>query len=286
MGDFPHTIQEDQPLDPQVKAFAQAPALTDATRAAYWGDLRRFIDWGGAIPAPEKMVATYLVEHANSHKFATLARWRVSLGKAHSAQGLADPTKTELVNAVLKGIKQKHGREQRRVAPLTATQTSNVLHAMGNRLKDLRDKALILVGFSGGLRRSELTTLTVDNLRERTGGMELSLNTNRTVMIPSAHQESICPVTALKAWLEASGIQSGAVFQGINRHGRISGQPLTGHGVALVIKERVKAVGLDPSRYSGCSPRVGGILEGAQEEGSGGLEADIMPLPKAAHGHQ
>ncbi|MBF0272379.1 MAG: integrase [Magnetococcales bacterium] len=285
MGDFPHTIQEEHPLDPQVKAFAQAPSLTDATRAAYWGDLRRFIDWGGAIPAPEKMVATYLVEHANSHKFATLARWRVSLGKAHSAQGLVDPTKTEMVNAVLKGIKQKHGREQRRVAPLTATQTSAVLNAMGDRLKDLRDKALILVGFSGGLRRSELTSLLVENLRERTGGMELSLNTGRLVMIPYG-QDPICPVTALKAWLAASEIASGAVFQGINRHGRISGQPLTGHGVALVIKERVKAVGLDPTRYSGCSPRVGGILEGAQDEGSSLLDGDPMPMPKAAHGHQ
>ncbi|MBF0340935.1 MAG: integrase [Magnetococcales bacterium] len=257
--------------------------MTDATRAAYWGDLRRFIDWGGAIPAHEKMVATYLVEHADSHKFATLARWRVSLGKAHSAQGLEDPTKTELVNTVLKGIKQKHGREQRRVAPLTGSQTSAVLNVMGDRLKDLRDKALILVGFSGGLRRSELTSLTVENLRERTGGMELSLSTGRLVMIPHG-QDPVCPVTALKAWLAASGIETGAVFQGINRHGRISGQPLTGHGVALVIKERVKAVGLDPSRYSGCSPRVGGILEGAQDECSGMLDFD--PLPKAAHGHQ
>ncbi|MEO5345364.1 MAG: hypothetical protein H7834_03170 [Magnetococcus sp. YQC-9] len=285
MGDFPHTTQEVSPLDPQIKAFAQAATLTDATRAAYWGDLRRFIDWGGVIPAHEKMVANYLVEHANSHKFATLARWRVSLGKAHSAQGLEDPTKSELVNAVLKGIKQKHGREQRRVAPLTSNQTSAVLNVMGNRLKDLRDKALILVGFSGGLRRSELTTLAVENLRERTGGMELSLSTGRMVMIPHGVDSTSCPVTALKAWLVASGIVSGAVFQGINRHGRISGQPLTGHGVALVIKERVRAVGLDPSLYSGCSPRVGGILEGAQDSPHGGLDSDPMPLPKAAHAH-
>ncbi|MEO5331664.1 MAG: hypothetical protein H7839_06540 [Magnetococcus sp. YQC-5] len=283
MGDFPLNIQEENPLNPQVMAFAQASALTDATRAAYWGDLRRFIDWGGAIPAPEKMVATYLVEHANSHKFATLARWRVSLGKAHSAQGLTDPTKTELVNTVLRGIKQKHGREQRRVAPLTASQTSDVVNAMGDRLKDLRDKALILVGFTGGLRRSELTGLTVENLREKTGGMELTLNTGRIVMIPNG-PESICPVLALQTWLNISGITSGGVFQGINRHGRLSGQPLTGHGVALVIKERVKAVGLDPTRYSGCSPRVGGIQEGAQDEGTPS-EGNQMPISKAASSH-
>ncbi|MBF0427879.1 MAG: integrase [Magnetococcales bacterium] len=285
MGDFPQTIQEKNQLDPQVKAFAQAPALTDATRAAYWGDLRRFMDWGGAIPAPEKMVASYLVEHANSHKFATLARWRVSLGKAHSAQGLVDPTKTELVNTVLKGIKQKHGREQRRVAPLTSLQTTAVVNVMGDRLKDLRDKALILVGFSGGLRRSELTGLLVENLRERTGGMELSLNTGRLIMIPNG-PDLICPVAAMKSWLSASGIEKGAVFQGINRHGRLSGQPLTGHGVALVIKERVKAVGLDPSRYSGCSPRVGGILEGAQDEAGELSTGHQMPLSKAASSHQ
>ncbi|MBF0178457.1 MAG: integrase [Magnetococcales bacterium] len=284
MGDFPKISQDETILNPQVKAFAQAASLTDATRAAYWGDLRRFIDWGGAIPAHEKMVANYLVEHANSHKFATLARWRVSLGKAHSAQGLADPTKSELVNSVIKGIRQKHGREQRRVAPLTATQTTAVIHAMNDRLKDLRDKALILVGFAGGLRRSELTGLTVENLRERTGGMELTLNTGRIVMIPNG-PDPICPVTALKAWLEVSGITTGGVFQGINRHGRLSGQPLTGHGVALVIKERVKAVGLDPSRYSGCSPRVGGILEGSQEDGMIGGGGHQIPIPKAAAAH-
>ncbi len=285
MGDFPFTLQERSSLEPKVKAFAQASILTDATRAAYWGDLRRFMDWGGAIPAPEKMVADYLVEHADSHKFATLARWRVSLGKAHSAQGLEDPTKTELVHTVLKGIKQKHGREQRRVAPLTTAQTAAVVNAMGDRLKDLRDKALILVGFSGGLRRSELTTLSIESLRERTGGMELSLSTGRTVMIPLG-QDPICPVTALKVWLKISEITSGGVFQGINRHGRLSGQALTGHGVALVIKERVKAVGLDPTRYSGCSPRVGGILAGTQDEVSASSGGSQIALDKAASAHE
>ena len=143
-------------LPPQVPSYAQAATLTDSSRASYRGDLRRFTEWGGVVPATPRIVASYLVAHANSHKYATLARWKVSIGKAHSVQNLSDPTKTELVHAVLKGIKQKHGQDQRQVAPFTKQKIISMVSSMGDRLKDKRDKALILVGFAGGLRRSDL----------------------------------------------------------------------------------------------------------------------------------
>ncbi|MBF0339426.1 MAG: hypothetical protein HQL95_00505 [Magnetococcales bacterium] len=222
-----------------------------STEKAYQGDIERFLMWGGAVPAPEKMVASYLYEHSDSHKFATLARWRVSLGKAHSVQGLKDPTKTELVNAVLKGIKQEHGREQRRVAPLTSLEAKVLLNTMGGSLKDLRDKALIGVGFFGGLRRSEITNLTVENITRMARYGELTLSTGRVVVIP------LDQVKDLDEWLATSGIETGAVFRSINRHGQISGKPLTGHGVARIIKERFASICMDPALYSVGSLRSG-----------------------------
>ncbi len=255
MGYFPSPSPEGSDHPPQAKAFGKPGSLADNTRVAYWGDLRRFLDWGGAVPASSKMVASYLVGHASSHKYATLVRWKVSIGKAHSARGFADPTKSELVYTVLRGIQRKHGKEQRKVAPLLKEQVIAVVNAMGTRLKDKRDKALILTGFAGGLRRSEITALEAADLKEAKEGMEIFLPGNR-IGIPHARGE-VCAVKSLKEWLEAAGIVDGPVFQGINRHGQRSEKPLTGHGVALIVKERVSAIGLDPSLYSGFSLRTG-----------------------------
>lgn len=264
MGALPSPPSEINDLPPQVQAYAQAAALADNTRAAYWGDLRRFVEWGGEVPATSKMVASYLVAHANSHKYATLARWKVSIGKSHSTQGLPDPTKTELVHAVLKGIKQKHGQDQRQVAPLTKEKIIAMVINMGERLKDKRDKALILVGFAGGLRRSDLIALQCDNLQERDEGWEIVLPKSR-VAIPNA-SGPVCAAKALREWLNVSEIKEGAVFQGINRHGKRSGKPLTGHGVALIVKERVQSIGLDPAHYSGFSLRAG-LISSAADQG-------------------
>ncbi|MBF0139907.1 MAG: integrase [Magnetococcales bacterium] len=255
MGAFPIPPTDVIELPPNVKAYQQGSALADNTRAAYWGDLRRFMDWGGEVPSTAKVVASYLVAHADSHKFATLARWKVSIGKAHTAQGLTDPTKTDLVHAVLKGIKQKHGQDQRQVAPLTKDKIVEICLHMGDRLKDKRDKALILVGFAAGLRRSDLITLGAQDLQKRENGIEIHLSKGR-VGLPHAQGE-VCPVRALDEWLVASEITEGPVFQGINRHGRLSGKPLTGHGVALIVKERVQSIGLDPANFSGFSLRSG-----------------------------
>ncbi|MBF0357804.1 MAG: tyrosine-type recombinase/integrase [Magnetococcales bacterium] len=263
MGAFPSPPSEIHDLPPQVQAYAQAAVLADNTRAAYWGDLRRFMDWGGVVPASSKTVASYLVAHANSHKYATLARWKVSIGKSHTAKGLPDPTKTELVHAVLKGIKQKHGQDQRQVAPLTKEKIISMVSNMGDRLKDKRDKALILVGFAGGLRRSDLISLKREDLSEKEDGWEIILSKSQ-VGIPKASGQ-VCAAKALKEWLEVSEITEGAVFQGINRHGKRSGKPLTGHGVALIVKERVQSIGLDPAHYSGFSLRAGLISSSADQ---------------------
>jgi site-specific recombinase XerD len=246
-----------QNIPPHEQANALEAGLADSTRSAYQRDLCRFIDWGGIFPATPKIVSSYLVDHANTHKYATLVRWKISIGKSHSSQGLPDPTKTELVNAVLNGIKKKHGQTQRHIIPLTKDEIMSIVEHMGDRLKDKRDRALILIGFTAGLRRSDLVSLNTSNILEKNTGLEISLPKGNIDI--SCVYGPVCPVNALKGWLSASNIEDGAAFQGINRHGKCSGKALTGHVVSLIIKERVKAIGLDPSNYSSFSLRAGYI---------------------------
>lgn len=255
MAAFPAPISKDTEPLLQARGYIPAGILANNTRMAYWGDLRRYIDWGGSVPSASKTIADYLVAHARTHKYATLVRWKVSIGKAHTTQELPDPTKSEVVYAVLKGIRRNHGKEQRKVAPLVKEQVIAIINGMGERLKDKRDSALILTGFSAGLRRAELTALTVADLRYIPEGIEINLQENKAILHSALG--SVCAVHALKAWLEVAEITEGPIFQGINRHGQRSGNPLTGHGVALIVKERVQSIDLDPAQYSGFSLRTG-----------------------------
>ena len=240
---------------PQTRNYADSGMLANNTQMAYWGDLRRYINWGGTVPSASQAVADYLVAHAGSHKYATLVRWKVSIGKAHTTQEFPDPTKSETVHEVLKDIRCSHGKEQRKVAPLVKEQILAMVQVMGNRLKDKRDKALILTGFAAGLRRSELTSLTSADFQDIPEGIEIHLSEENAILHYA--QGNVCPVHSLRAWLAASEINGGPIFQGINRHGQRSGNPLTGHGIALIVKERVQAIGLDPAQYSGFSLRAG-----------------------------
>lgn len=228
-----------------------------STVAAYQNDVRRFLNWGGAIPASDRVVADYFRAHANSHKLATLKRWQVSLSKAHADKGMDDPTRSEPVDTEFRMIEQQHGRNQRSVAQLTPKQAKELLKKMGDRLIDVRDRALFLVAMSGGLSRSEIIALTVDRVRVNGEVMMVTTHTGRAVSIRLG-EESFCAVRALTRWLADAGIMRGAVFQRVNRHGGLSGVPLTGHGVALVIKKRVASIGLDPALYSACSLRKAG----------------------------
>lgn len=255
MAVFPSAASQNIERLPPARNYADSGLLANNTQMAYWGDLRRYVNWGGTVPSASQTVADYLVAHAESHKYATLVRWKVSIGKAHTTQELPDPTKSEAVHEVLKDIRCSHGKEQRKVAPLVKEQILAMVQVMGNRLKDKRDKALILTGFSAGLRRSELTSLTSANLRDIPEGIEIRLPEEKAIL--HFAQGNVCPVDVLRTWLAASEINNGPVFQGINRHGQRSGKPLTGHGIALIVKERVQAIGLDPAQYSGFSLRAG-----------------------------
>ncbi len=239
-------------------------SIADNTRRAYRSDLDHFLSWGGSIPATDVMVADYLAAHAGTLAVATLCRRIASISKAHTSKGLKSPTTSDLIKATLRGIKRTHGAPQRVAAPLLVEDLTRIMNILGDGMKDTRDRALLLLGFAGGFRRSELVGLDVENTQSVRQGIVVTItrsktdqeNTGRKVGIPHGRTRW-CPVTALTDWLAISGIEEGPIFRPVDRHSKILDQRLSGEAVSLIVKARVNAIGLDPADYSGHSLRAG-----------------------------
>ncbi len=148
-GDLDGQISSDLEPSSIVREYVR-DSISDNTKRAYRSDLRHFRDWGGTIPATDLMLADYLARHGGTLSVATLVRRIASISKAHSAKGLPNPARSELVKSTLRGIKRVNGQSQRRAKPLTKEDLFSVLAATGDSLKDGRDRALLLVGFAGG----------------------------------------------------------------------------------------------------------------------------------------
>ena len=259
----------DKGMPPEVAGYLQA-SLSDNSRRAYRGDLAHFLAWGGVIPAAPERVATYLAAHAGKNGVATLVRRLVSIGKAHLTQGYPSPVESELVRATMRGIRNTHGSAQRQVAPALKEDVLRMVSGLAG-VKGVRDKALLLVGFAGAFRRSELVALTVADIEQAKLGLVFLLRFSkadqegqgRKVAIPFA-RGAVCPVLALQQWLEISGITEGPIFRPVSRHGVVADVALSAQAVALVVKERAKAVGLDPTKFAGHSLRSGLVTSAVQ----------------------
>lgn len=262
-----------------------ASVVTDGTRRAYRSDLAHFLTWGGSIPASQETIAAYLASQASTHRVATLRRRVVALGLAHTTQGYSNPCASALVKATMKGISRVHGSAQKQVAPAVREDIFTMVRSLSG-LKGARDRALLLLGFAGAFRRSELVSLNVGDLEFVDRGLIVYLRRSKTdqegvgrkIAIPHA-RGAVCAVQGVRDWLEASGINEGPVFRPINRHGRMDQSRLSGHAVAQIVKERATAAGLKADQYSGHSLRAGLITSAAQ------VGVSIWKI-KAQSGHQ
>jgi integrase len=260
-----------QELAELVATYVQ-DSLAENSRRAYLSDLRQFEAWGGALPATAETIAAYLAAHADGLSVATLVRRLASLSKAHQARGLSNPTRSELVRTTpLRGIKRTRGCTQQQAKPLLRDDLLLVLDKIGDGLKDVRDRALLLIGFASALRRSELVALDVADIEDVRRGIVLHLPRSKTDQDGQGQKIAIpfgrtrwCPVAALAAWLEASGIAEGAIFRPVDRHGCVHNARLSGEAVSIVLRERVAAAGLDQRRCSGHSLRAGLATSAAQ----------------------
>ena len=190
-----------------------------ATRRAYQGDVNDFLKWGGRVPCDSMTLARYIADRADCHRPSTVARRVVGIGQAHAACGFADPSKDALVRAVLRGVRRQLGMAQRRAAPLLRDELLAVLEQLPTDLRGVRDRALLLLGFAGGLRRSEIVQLDIGDLAFVAEGLNVRLRhsktdqeaAGRTIAVPHG-RTAACPVGAVRGWLDASRIQTGPVL--------------------------------------------------------------------------
>ncbi|TIQ44612.1 site-specific integrase [Mesorhizobium sp.] len=256
-------------LSDKVSSYVEK-GLAENTKRAYAADLAHFEAWGGSVPATDTVIASYLAEHAETLAVATLCRRLATISKAHTAKGLTSPTRSELVKSTIRGIRRSRGTAQAEAKPLLRDALFAVLERMGNDIKSIRDRALLLIGFAGGFRRSELVGLDVEDIEHVRQGIVVLLRRSKTdqegvgrkIGIPFGRTRC-CPVNALDQWLSTAAIDAGPIFRGVSRHGHISEQRLSAEAVALVLKERLLAADISPDGFSAHSLRAGLVTSAA-----------------------
>ena len=257
-----------------VSSFTKASQSASTTRS-YAQDVRHFKSNGGKIPATPEMVAEYLAKFAGSLAVATVAHRLIAIHRAHVDRGFESPVKDRLVKRTMQGIRRTVGVAQRRVRALVKDDLLELLVAVEKQkpMKAARDKVVLLLGFAGAFRRSELVGLQVEDITPHAHGLELLLRRSktdqegegRTVFVPVARSEERCPVNALRRWLELACIGTGSLLRRVDRHDRVSDTALTAQSVALIVKSAVgKAKGADAAKLvSAHSLRAGFVTEAA-----------------------
>lgn len=241
-----------------------ADSISPATRRAHASDLRHFEEWGGRIPATPETVAEYLADHAEMLSVATLTRRAATISKAHAALGFLSPCQAQIVRSTLQGLRRRYGVSGKQAWALLVEDLFDILDTLGDDVKGVRDRALLLLGFAGGFRRSELVGLDTEDIERVKQGIVVRLRRSKTdqqgagrkIGVPHGRTRH-CPVSALDRWFEVAGISEGPIFRPVDRHGHIASERLSGDAVSEIVKARVAAVGLDPAAYSGHSLRSG-----------------------------
>jgi integrase len=258
------------PVAPPRVVDYVAAAAADNTRRAYQSDLRMFLAWGAVLPSSPEAVAAYLVAHATTLSPVTLSRRLVAIARAHATLGHPNPCQADLVKTTLKGIWRVHGRPQRQVQPAIREDVLAMLPHMTST-RGIRDRALILIGFAGAFRRSELVALQFADVAFVKEGLTILIRRSKTdqigegrkIAIPFA-RSSACPVGALTNWLDYAGIQSGPLFRFVRKGGAIGTVALSAQSVAAIVKEYAHKAGLHAENYSGHSLRAGLITSAAK----------------------
>jgi len=229
-------------------------ATTPNTRRAYQSAVRQFQAWGGALPADETMIVQYLLAQANRLNPRTLTLHLTALSHWHHYQGFTDPTALPGVRKTLKGIQRTHGTPKRKAKALRLEHILILVTYLSQQpgLKALRDSALIQMGYFGAFRSSELVVLTVEQCQFEPEGLIIQLPRSKTDQEGQGKTKALpygrlplCPITALKQWLEAAEIQAGPIFRGIDRWDRLRPHALYVTSLNPMLKTVGKACGFD-----------------------------------------
>ena len=241
-----------------------------------------------SIPTSPNTVSLYLTSlNKIDVKMSTLRRRLVSIGVVHKLKGYYLDTKHPVIVENLLGIKRTKGSFQKGKKPLLINHLNKIIEAINRdnypKIKKLSDKSLILIGFSGGFRRSEITSIDYQDLEFVEEGLKIMVKRSKTDQFGEGHlkgipyfsNEMLCPVTTLKDWIDISKINSGPIFRKFNKGYNLSNLRLTDQTVALLIKDYLNKSGLDSKSFSGHSLRSGFASVTAE---AGADERSIMAM--------
>lgn len=240
------------------------------TRRAYRASWRAFETWChrhgvGPLPATPSTVVAFLADEAERIKVSTLELRVAAIRQAHDLAGFPTPTKSVEVATVMQGIRRKHGTRPEKKAALMTGDVMAICGRLRDDLRGRRDQALLLLGFVCGFRRSELVALNAGDIGFRSEGIVITIERSKTdqegggriLGVGHGAHASTCPVTAVRRWLVSSGITTGPLFRGIDRHGRLRARRLSPRSVARIVQRLGQQVGLDPKVLGGHSLRSG-----------------------------
>ena len=250
------------------------------TLRAYQSDYNDFslfcsINGFQAMPTQPKILALYITHLSSFSKYSTLKRRLASISILHKTKGHYIDTKHPVIMENLMGIKRINGSNQKGKKPLLINDLKVLIKAIDqskeNDKRKIRDKALILIGFSGGFRRSELVDIDFADIDFVPEGVKIFVKRSKTDQsgegmtkaIPYFDSENYCPVKSLKKWIEINDFQEGRIFN------------ISDKSVALIIKKYANHAGLDSHKYAGHSLRSGFATSTAE---SGAEERSIMAM--------
>ena len=266
---------------------------SDNTLRAYKSD---FKDFGlfcakngfKSLPSEPKVISLYLTHLSTKDiKMSTLKRRLVSIGVIHKLKGHYLDTKHPSIIENIMGIKRRKGSSQKGKKPILISDLKILIKAIdkqkNDEIKKLRDRTIILIGFSGGFRRNEIVSLNYDDLEFMPEGLKITLRRSKTDQygegslkgLPYFDNPEYCPVLSTKKWLNFSKINTGPVFRRFNKGSKLSEKRLTDQTVALLIKQYLKLAGIDSRNFSGHSLRSGFATSAAE---SGAEERSIMAM--------
>lgn len=252
-----------------AEGFAESSSA-ESTRRAYSADCRHFREWCSshsvtALPALPATVALYLTDLTRTYKVATIGRRIAAIGQGHRKAGHPNPFAHPQVAEVWGGIRRALGVGQDHKDAILTADLRRMLEPLTETTIDIRDRALLLLGFAGAFRRSELVALDVGDIRTVINGLEVTLRRSKTdqegagrlIGIPYGSNLVTCPVRSIQAWLNRSGICDGPLFRAVDRGGSVAPTRLTAASVSLIVKRHARRAGLDPARFAGHSLRAG-----------------------------
>jgi site-specific recombinase XerD len=241
-----------------------------------------------SLPSEPNVISLYLTHLSTKDiKMSTLKRRLVSIGVIHKLKGHYLDTKHPSIIENIMGIKRRKGSSQKGKKPILISNLKILIKAIDNQkndeIKKLRDRTIILIGYSGGFRRNEIVSLNYDDLEFMPEGLKITLRRSKTDQygegllkgLPYFDNLEYCPVLSIKKWLDFSKINTGPVFRRFNKGSKLSDKRLTDQTVALLIKRYLELAGINSRNFSGHSLRSGFATSAAE---SGADERSIMAM--------